>query len=270
MRRRCRTDVARDRERHEQEGPQERGPDEAHREAPRRRKEAKGRSQSPDVERTTCCVPSRTRAAANAARSASASAAKRARSLALRVSTRQLTSRLGIDQRQVADVRQRLLARVADLDRDDVVAAREVEHRPAPVRACRGSPRPRARAPTGGRSGRCGSTPRRATWGPRDPAPPRDGAPGGGRACPPGPDAVARRSGRSPPNVTTPRRFPCLPARCPAARQTPSATSIFRRSAVPNSIDGDVSSTIHVVSDRSATCSRTCVSPVRAVTFQSI
>ena len=54
------------------------------------------------------------------------------------------------------------------------------------------------------------------------------------------------------------------------ASVAPTATSALRRSAVPNAIDGERSSAIHVTSTRSASCTRTCGSPVRAVTFQSI
>ena len=42
------------------------------------------------------------------------------------------------------------------------------------------------------------------------------------------------------------------------------------RSAVPNRIDAETSSTSHVTSTRSASSTRTCGSPVRAVTFHSI
>ena len=45
----------------------------------------------------------------------------------------ELPPRLGIDEPELAHVRQLLLARVADLDRDDVVPAGEREERPAPV-----------------------------------------------------------------------------------------------------------------------------------------
>ena len=45
----------------------------------------------------------------------------------------ELAAGLGIDEPELADVRQRLLARVADLDREHVVAARELEQRRAPV-----------------------------------------------------------------------------------------------------------------------------------------
>ena len=56
----------------------------------------------------------------------------------------------------------------------------------------------------------------------------------------------------------------------PIASATPSATSAFRRSAVPNAIDAEASNTSHVTSTRSASSTRTWVCPVRAVTFQSI
>jgi hypothetical protein len=59
------------------------------------------------------------------------------------------------------------------------------------------------------------------------------------------------------PKATT----PTLPARLIARRAstiaTPSATSAFRRLAVPKAIDGERSSTIQVVIARSGTCRRT-------------
>ena len=73
-----------------------------------------------------------------------------------------------------------------------------------------------------------------------------------------------------PPNVTTPSRFPRRVDRWPIATATPSATSAFLLSPVPNSIETEVSRTSHVTSTRSARSTRTCGSPVRAVTFQSI
>ncbi len=55
--------------------------------------------------------------------------------------------------------------------------------------------------------------------------------------------------------------IPTLPARRtprrPNTSAAPSATSAFSRSAVPNAIDADTSSTIQVVSARSGTCRRT-------------
>ena len=72
------------------------------------------------------------------------------------------------------------------------------------------------------------------------------------------------------PQVTTPSRLLRRAATWPTARTTPSATSALRRSAVPKIIEGETSRTSQVVSDRSATSTRTCASPVRAVTFQSM
>ena len=51
---------------------------------------------------------------------------------------------------------------------------------------------------------------------------------------------------------------------------TPSATSALRRSAVPKLIEGEMSSISHAVIARSPTCTRTCGSCIRAVTFQSM
>ena len=45
----------------------------------------------------------------------------------------QLPPRLGVDEPERPGVRQLLLARIADLDRDDVMAAGELEQRSAPV-----------------------------------------------------------------------------------------------------------------------------------------
>ena len=72
------------------------------------------------------------------------------------------------------------------------------------------------------------------------------------------------------PKVTTPSRFPRRVPRWPTAIATPSATSALRRSAVPNCIETDVSSTSQVTSTRSARSTRTCGSLVRALTFQSM
>ena len=84
------------------------------------------------------------------------------------------------------------------------------------------------------------------------------------------PTVGATRRSVAPPNVTMPSRLPRWVARWPTAIATPSATSALRRWAVPNVIDGEVSSTSHVVSARSGTCTRTCGTVVRAVTFQSM
>ena len=91
-----------------------------------------------------------------------------------------------------------------------------------------------------------------------------------GRAGRRGPVAAAASRGRGSPNVTTPSRLPRRVATWPSTRATPSATSALRRSAVPKVIEAEASSTSQVVSARSATSTRTCGSPVRAVTFQSM
>ena len=61
-----------------------------------------------------------------------------------------------------------------------------------------------------------------------------------------------RTSARSPPKATNPSRLPRRLARWPSASATPSATSAFRRSAVPKDIEGDTSSASQVTSTRSA------------------
>ena len=181
-----------------------------------------------------------------------------------------LPARLGVDEPQLSDVGQLLLARVADLDGEDVVARRAAAGAASASRAARGSRRRRRRCRAAARSRRRGRARRRA----RSRRPCRRS---GSR-----PSAVSRPSrpwrpcvggsvaGASSPNVITPRRFPRRVAMCPTAIATPAATSALRRSAVPNCIDGDVSSTSHVTSTRSASCTRTCGSPVRAVTFHSM
>ena len=76
--------------------------------------------------------------------------------------------------------------------------------------------------------------------------------------------------GSAPPNATTPSRFPRRVDTWPMASETPSATSALRRSAVPNCIEDEMSSISHAVMARSPTCTRTCGSRIRAVTFQSM
>ena len=82
--------------------------------------------------------------------------------------------------------------------------------------------------------------------------------------------AAAASRGRPAPNVISATRPARRTASRPSTSAAPSATSAFRRSAVPNAIDGETSSTIHVVSVRSGTCRRTCGTPVRAVAAGSI
>ena len=84
--------------------------------------------------------------------------------------------------------------------------------------------------------------------------------------------ALARPLDRRARLRTRPCRAGCraVSRHSPTATATPSATSALRRSPVPNAIDADASSTSHVTSTRSASSTRTCGSPVRAVTFHSI
>ena len=78
------------------------------------------------------------------------------------------------------------------------------------------------------------------------------------------------RTSLRPPNVITPRRLPRCAERCAIAMETPSATSALRRSAVPNCMEGEESRRSQVVSARSGTWTRTWGWFIRAVTFQSI
>ena len=84
------------------------------------------------------------------------------------------------------------------------------------------------------------------------------------------PVPAAGRAGSRRRTSTTPSRLPRRVAMCPMAIATPSATSALRRSAVPNCIDGDVSSTSQVDERALGELTRTCGCPVRAVTFHSI
>ena len=84
--------------------------------------------------------------------------------------------------------------------------------------------------------------------------------------------AAARRQqarAAATPTVSSAMRPPRRVARRPTTSATPSATSDFSRSAVPNAIDGETSITSHVVSVRSGTCRRTCGTPVRALAAAS-
>ena len=170
----------------------------------------------------------------------------------------ELAPRLRVDEPDVADVRQLLLARVPDLDRDDRVPGGEPEQRRPPVaRAAevgddhgeRALPRDPGDLREGG-----------ADRGPPDPLGLRlapDGEQDAEQADPPLP-RTQQHGVVSPPKVATPIRLPRREARWPSATATPSATSHLRRSAVPKRIDGETSSRTHDVSARSATSTRTC------------
>ena len=192
------------------------------------------------------------------------------RSLRLRVSTRSCLPDLRVDEPEVADVRQLLLARVADLDRDDVVARRELEQRGRQSRGPRKSETTTITARAAGEPAEAAERGRRARsarWA-RDRA--LAAARAGAARRPRLPCRAGEVTGFGRRTWRRARRLPRRTAKLPTASETPSATSHFRRSAVPNVIDADVSSSSHVSTARSATLTRTCGSPVRAVTFQSI
>ncbi len=222
---------------------------------------------------STCATPARRRARARRpSRSAAAASANRSRSVPSLVSTCSSCPLSGSTSHSVADRLERLLARVADLDRrrTSCLPARSQE-RSAASRAGRGSRRRRRRARAAARPRRRASAPRRAA----------------SRAVPSGSyPSPEREQQADEPGPALRRRQDALGARRRSRRarrgcrgrsrrgrgraSTPSATSALRRVAVPNAIDGDRSSTIHVTSTRSARWTRTCGSVVRAVTFQSI
>ena len=117
-----------------------------------RRKVTSGRSQSPDVVRTTWRTPTE-----ESARATCAALGRRrdgeslAEAAAARVDA-ELPPGLRIDEVEEADVRQLLLAWVPDLDGDDVMVPGELEQRLAASPADRGSPRRRRRASAAGRA----------------------------------------------------------------------------------------------------------------------
>ena len=199
-------------------------------------------SQSPEVETTTCGTP----AERNVSRELAPLGGGRlgeplAHARVARVDL-QLLPRLRVDEPDRADVRQLLLARVADLDGDDVVAGGEPQQRPAASRAGRGSRRPRRRASGGARAAPRGRRPRRTRWCRSARRSARCGARGAARAGRAGRAGPGRRAASGSPNVAIASRLPRRVATWPTARATPSATSHLRRSAVPKVIDGDVSS----------------------------
>ena len=244
---------------------------EAHRRAARGRSRAAAASR-PAVESTTCGTPSAESTRATPLRSSAAAS------------------------REALAQRARCACRRAPAGRSPGRRARARRRSGAPARAGRGS---RRRAPRGGQ--RAASSGLRQSSGPRKSetttttprcraiAPARASAvaerrraaaaPRSGSRCSASSRPISparpwlrrqRRRARGRRTSSTPRRLPRRVATCPIASATPSATSALRRSAVPNCIDGDVSSTSQVTSTRSARLTRTCGSPVRAVTFQSI
>ena len=178
---------------------------------------------------------------------------------------------LGVDEGQLADVDERVLARVGDLEGDDGVAAGDLGQRPRPSRAGRGSRRRRRRRRA---CVRIAADERQRTGGRRLAAAllGRLGGDGAQEAEHPA-TAAGRRRRRSrgrPRRSRRPSRLPRRAAKRPTTSAAPSATSALRRSAVPKCIDGEWSSRSQAVSCRSGTSSRTCGTSVRAVAFQSI
>ena len=233
---------------------------------------ARSCSQSPSVESTRWSAPARRRAAATSARSAAAAALKRAAHLAParvdddlaarlrgRPSTRRrppaARARAGRAPRPPARRGARAgersaalpVARAAEVRHDHDEPARAGERGHAGRSRRRATSRPRRRRAGSARSSasRPSSPSRpwrgRSTRGSR-PAERDDAEP---VAAPRG-DVADRRGSRPPP------RRPCAAARCRSA------------------IDGETSSISQAVIARSPTCTRTCGSRIRAVTFQSM
>ena len=235
------------------------------RSALRFRNAASGRSQSPSVESATWRTPAEESSRTRPSRSSAAAASKRSRSRALARVDAQLAARLGIDEPELADVGELLLARVADLDRDGRMPAGDAQQRLVPVdRAAEVGDDDDERALDREPVDDPQRLAERALAG-RHLAQPAE------REQQPAP-ALARPApvGSSGPNATRPSRLPRRVATWPTASATPSATSALRRSAVPNAIEADESNTSQVTSTRSASSTRTCGVPVRAVTFQSM
>ncbi len=97
------------------------------------RKTASERSQSPEVERTTWRTPSERERPGEAAPLLGGGGGEPGAELRVPRVDAELPAGLGVDEPELTGIRQLLLARVADLDGEDVVAAGELEHRPAPV-----------------------------------------------------------------------------------------------------------------------------------------
>ena len=98
-----------------------------------RRWSANGRSQSPSVESTTWPTPSDVELACDLGALGGGGGLEALAQLRARSVDAELPTGLGIDEAELAHVRQRLLARVADLDREHVMPAGELEQRQAPV-----------------------------------------------------------------------------------------------------------------------------------------
>ena len=184
----------------------------------------------------------------------------------------QRAARLGIDEGQLADVDEGLLARVGDLDGEDRVARRR--RRSAARRQSSGAAEVGDDGHEAGRGPRGGHGPQRVGDRRRRRRPPRAARSASVRSRPSMPlrppaggltDGLAR-----PPKAMTPSRSERRATKRPTTRAAPSATSALRRSAVPKCIEAERSRSSHAVSWRSGTSSRTCGTPLRAVAFQSM
>ena len=185
------------------------------------------------------------------------------------VSTRTVPAGLGVDEVELADVRELVLARVADLHDQDAVALGDG----ASCGSQSSGPRRSETRTTSPPAGAPWATKRSAASGDLKPAslPSDSSSTAASVISRPARPAVGR-DWRSvgPPKVSTPSRLPRCVDRWPTAIATPSATSVLRRSAVPKAIDGETSSSSQEVSARSGTWTRTWGAAIRAVAFQSM
>ena len=185
----------------------------------------------------------------------------------------QAAARLGIDEGQLADVDEGLLARVGDLDGEDRVAPGDVGQRRG---ASRAAPRKSETMATRPAVVREAATVRSAVGDRRRRRrPPRAAR---RRSEPEQAEHPVAAAGRradhgglpASPKAMTPSRSERRATKRPMTRAAPSATSALRRSAVPKCIDAERSRSSQAVSWRSGTSSRTCGTPLRAVAFQSM
>src|SRR5215211_7088066 len=237
--------------------------------SPRRRWWANSRSQSPSVDSTTWSAPARRSDAATCSRSAAAAAAKRSRTLRREVLT-------GTWRPVSGSITQMSPIGVSCCSRGSRISTAITPWRPRSERSGpsqSGAPRKSETTTTSPRARASAAT--LVTAAPTD-VPPAPSPPGSRRSSLSSPSRPSRpwrglsTRGSPPPKASTPRRLPRRVATCPTASATPSATSALRRSAVPKLMEADTSSTSQHVSARSPTCTRTCGSLMRAVTFQSM
>src|SRR4051794_35156341 len=247
-------------QRHAQQQQQEERGLEAH-----RRRPPSVRSQSPSVVRTMCSARAWRRSAATSARPSRSASAKRSRSLDEWVSTSTRSPVSG-------SISARWPTAGSSSSRGSRISTASVEWRARRAASARRHVRgPRKSETTTTRPGcRASCATRRSVpvsaWGSWWPwgAPPSAAIRRNGASAP-RPLRGGRNRWRPEPLVISATRPPRRAARRPSTSTTPSATSALSRSAVPKAIEGETSSTSHVVSARSGTCSRTCGMPVRAL-----